>query len=275
MKLNHLQAVFLILILLFLIQSCTSYKGVSYFQDLNKDSILKEKITNFSPLTIQPGDLLAIHVNSLSHDADAIFNYNLDRPNGLSIPTVQTGNNTESANVGIPSESTVFGYLVDLGGYIHLPMIDSVKVAGLTTAQISTILEAKLSGYLSKPVVNIRIQNFKISVLGDVNKPGNFTVSDEKITISEALSLAGDLNTTGIRTNVLLIREIDGNREFVPINLTSKSIFNSPYYYLKNNDIIYVQPNRERVSSSDSAYQKASLIIAALSILAIFITRVK
>jgi len=260
MSFKHLIAIVLVALLFF--SSCTPYKNVPYFQDLKKDKIFKEKITNFSPLIIQPGDLLAIHFSSLNHDADARFNYDLQPTPPNILPSIERS-----------EQNAVVGYLVDKQGNISLPLIGFVKVAGLTTAEIASTLETRLSEYLTKPNINVRIQNFKISVLGDVLHPGSFSSSGERITITEAIALAGDLTTTGIRDSVLLIREIDGNREFVPMNLTSKKIFNSPYFYLKNNDIIYVQPNKDRVAQSDSGLIKASIIISALSVLAIIITK--
>jgi len=261
MKLKHFLPIFFIVILF--VCSCTSYKNVPYFQDLKRDSVLTEKINNFTPLIIQSGDLLAIHVTSMSHEADAIFNYNLERPNGLS------ASSTESAEAlgGSSGESAVFGYLVDLDGNIRLPMIGSVKVAGLNTTEITSMLESSLSQVLNKPVVDVRIENFKISILGDVKNPGSYSIPDERVTITEAMAIAGDLNTTGIRTNVLLIREINGERKYVTLDLTSKNIFASPYFYLKNNDVIYVQPNKEKVADNGTAFQKVSIALAVLSII--------
>lgn len=242
--------------------SCTSYKTVPYFQDIKADSAsLSETINNYSPLTIQPGDLLAIHVNSLNTEADAAINYNLERP---------AGNNTDLSR---SAQNAVIGYLVDQEGNIHLPMVGRVKAEGTTTAQLTQTLEVKLSEFLTKPNVNIRIQNFKISVLGDVARPGSFDISNERITVTEALALAGDLTITGVRTNVLLVREKDGIRQYHNFDLTSKNVFNSPYYYLKNNDVIYVKPNNNKVASSDAGYQKASLIVGALSILVYLLAR--
>jgi len=263
MKFKHLGAIGLVVIIF--ISSCTPYKDVPYFQNLKRDSVTAttEKITNFSPLTIQPGDLLALHVNSLNHEADAQFNYNLERPNGINV----------GSSIAVSSENVVYGYLVEQSGNINLPLVGNVKVSGLTTAGITTILETKLSEYLSDPKVNIRILNFKISVLGDVARPGSYDITNDHVTLIQALALAGDLNTTGIRSNVLLIREVNGNRETITLNLTSKKIFNSSYYYLKNNDVIYVQPNKDRVAQTDSGLIKASILISALSVLAIIITK--
>ena len=264
MKLKNLLIIFFVLS--FFSFSCTTYKDVPYFQDLKRDSVLTEKINNFTPLTIQPGDLLAIHVNSLNHDADLQFNYNFERPSGVNAIT-------NVPNAGSSAENTVFGYLVDRDGNIRLPLVGYVKVSGSNTVEITHDLETKLSDYLSKPIVNVRLENFKISILGDVRNPGSYNIANESVTLSEALALAGDLNSTGLRPNLLIIREVDGVRKYITLDLRSKSILNSPYYYLKNNDIVYVQPNRDKVASTDSAFQKASLIIGALSLLAIFLTR--
>jgi polysaccharide biosynthesis/export protein len=265
MKSRHLIYIFFIIALFNF--SCTPYKNVPYFQDVNRDSVLTEKISNYSPLTVQNGDLLAVHVTSLNHEADGIFNYNLERPSGLNVTTGElTG--------GGQAENTVYGYLVDNNGNIHLPMVDNVNVAGKTTDQIADELQKRLSEVLSHPVVNIRIENFKVSVLGDVKNPGVYTSANERLNINEAIAFAGDINTTGIRT-ILIIREINGVRKYITLDMRSKSLINSPYYYLKNNDVIYVQPNKDRVASSDSALARISLIIAALSIVAIYLSNTK
>ncbi len=242
--------------------SCVSYKEVPYFQNVRRDSTFKEKINNYSPLTMQPGDILGLVVTSLNHEADLPYNYNITS-NMKSLDEIQ--------------QSAVVGYLVDQDGNINLPTIGLVKVAGLNTKEIASQLESKLQIYLSKPVVNVRILNFKIAVLGDVKFPGSFTIQNEKITLTQALSLAGDLNTTAVRKNVLLIREKDGNRQYINIDLTSKDVFSSPYYYLKNNDVIYAQPNEAKVQADAGSYQKVGIVISSLSLLVsafvIYITR--
>lgn len=238
--------------------SCTPYKDVPYFQDLNQTAITKQEITNYSALLIQPGDILGISVSTPNPEASAIFNYNLNRVNG---------DNTDRS-----PQNAVIGFLVDAEGNIKLPLIGQVKVAGFSTSELNNQLEFKLKEYLGKANINTRILNFKISVMGDVLKPDVYNITNERVTITEALAMAGDLNVTGIRKNILLIREIDGKREFVPIDLTSKKLFESPYYYLKNNDVIYVTPNKQRVASSNSGFQKAELVIAALSVVAILIS---
>ena len=237
--------------------SCGSYQNVPYFQDLKTTGITKEEINNYSPLVIHTGDILGINVSSLNPAASDIFNYNLTRVNG--------DNNDRTP------QNSVIGYLVDHNGNIRLPYIGETKVAGFNTTELNNILEAKLQTYLSKPIVNIRILNFKISVLGDVGKPDSYNIQNEHITVTEALSLAGDLNITAIR-QIMLIREVDGKREYVPLDLNSKKLFESPYYYLKNNDVIYVTPNKQKVAAASTDFQKVSLVIAALSVIAIVLS---
>lgn len=245
---------FCTLFFLCILSSCSSYRKIPYFHDLDKINPSSEQIDNYTPLTIQPEDILAINVSSLNPEASAVFNYNLNRVNG---------NNFDNS-----VDNPVVGYLVDQQGNIQIPLIGSMKVAGLTTTEIRNKLTRLLLTYLGEPVVNIRILNFKVSVFGDVLRPGVYTVQNERITIAEAISLSGDLNITAVR-QVLLIRELEGEREFIPLDLTSTSIFESPYYYLKNNDVIYVQPDRTKFAAVDRGYRSATILLSAMSVVAI------
>lgn len=256
MKKILLSLSYLLILLLFF--SCSSYKEIPYFQDLDRSKTVLENIGNYSPLTIQPEDILGINVSSLNPEASAIFNYNLNSISGT--------NNNDLNN-------PVTGYLVDQKGEIQLPLIGTLKVGGLTTAELRTQMRNKLLTYLKEPVVNIRMLNFKISVMGDVGRPGVYQGQNERITLPEALILAGDLNITAKRNDVLLIRERDGKREYITIDFTSKDLFNSPYYYLKNNDVLYIKPGRTKYASVDNGYRNISLALSALSILAIVLTR--
>ena len=223
--------------------SCNSYKNVPYFQDLKRSDKIGDNIDNFSPVTVQPQDILGVSVNSLNPEA---------------------WKDDDNKN----------GYLVDLDGNIQLPLVGTIKVAGLTTNVIQQQIRKKLITYLKEPTVNIRILNFKISVIGDVAKPNVYPVANERITVTEALGLAGDLNITGMRNNVLLIREIDNKRQYINIDLTSAELFKSPYYYLKNNDVIYVQPDKTKTNSGDRSYRTVSLILSVLSVVTIILTSV-
>ncbi|WP_324677521.1 polysaccharide biosynthesis/export family protein [Hymenobacter sp. GOD-10R] len=238
--------------------SCSSYKNIPYFKDLSKTSISDDNIQNYTPITIQPEDILGVNVSSLNQEAAAVFNYNLNRVNGN--------------NYDVAPANPVVGYRVDAIGNIQLPLIGEFKVAGFTTSEIQQKLRQRLVTYLKEPVVNIRLLNFKVSIIGDVLKPDTYTIQNERITILEALTLAGDLNITALRTNVLLVREQNNKREYIPIDLTSKKLFASPYYYLKNNDVIYVQPDKTKFATVDRGYRTATLVLSGLSIIAIVLS---
>lgn len=232
----------MMLTLLFSLASCRSYKEIPYFQDVNRNSVSQEEINNLSPLIIQPNDIIGINVKSLNNEASSTFNFN------------------EQNNPDL-------GYVVNKSGELTLPLVGVVKVSGLTTDQLRKELQSKLLTYLKQPTVNVRILNFKISVLGDVAKPSIYSIpTGERLTIPEALSLAGDLNTTGLR-KILLIREVNGKREFVPIDLKSKSLFNSQYYYMQNNDMIYVDPHKTKLAIVENS--KFNVLLTGLSIIAI------
>jgi len=242
-------------LLIITLSSCTtSYKTIPYFQDLNHNAITTEQVQNYSPLTIQPADIIGINVSSKNPESSVLFNFRVN------------GNNTE----GSP-DNPITGFLVDEQGEIHLPLIGDMKVTGLTTSQLREKLAQMMVTYYKDPVVSIRMINFKVSVFGDVQRPGIYTIQNERATITQALTLAGDLNITAIR-NITLIREEDGKRTFIPIDLTSKTIFESPYFYLKNNDEIYIQPDRTKYATVDRGYRTATLVLSGLSIIAIVLS---
>lgn len=235
------------------LSSCHAYKDVPYYQNLDRSRITEEAITNYSPLRIQPGDMLGINVSTNTPDGSAVFGTSLNRP---------MGNNSEPVTV-----NPVYGYMVDPNGNIQVPYIGSMKVKGMTTDEVAKQLSTTLVTYLTKPIVNVRIINFKISVMGDVLRPDVYTVANQHININEALSLAGDLNITAKRKNVLLVREIDGKRQYYTIDLTRKDLFDSPYYYLKNNDILYIEPDRSKYDTVDRSYRTSTLAISAVTAL--------
>jgi polysaccharide export outer membrane protein len=242
------------IILLMLLSSCGSYKSIPYFQDLDHTAPTKEQVENFSPLTIQPADILAINVSSRNAESSAIF-------------SMANGSNSDNS-----SDRPATGYLVDQKGDIHLPLIGDLKAAGSTTSELRDKLNQLLLTYYKDPVVNVRVLNFKVAVYGDVLRPNIYPLQNERTTITQAISLAGDLNITAKRKNIILIREQDGKRNFIPIDLTSKKIFESPYFYLKNNDEIYVQPDRTKYATVDRGYRTASLVLSGLSIIAIILS---
>jgi polysaccharide export outer membrane protein len=250
MKFFLRSAVFVLVSVILL--SCNSYKKAIYFQDLNRSALTSEAIKNFSPITIQAEDVLGISISSMNPESSAVFNF-------------------ASNPVAGSSEGTA-GYVVDEDGNIQLPVIGTLNVGNRTTSQIRDEITARLKPYLKQPVVIAKLLNFKISILGDVINPGQFKIQSERLSIPEALSLSGDLNITALRS-IIIIRESKGEREYINVDLKSKSLFNSPYYYLKNNDIIYVEPGKSKFASLDPTYQRLGLLLSIISVAGIFLTR--
>ncbi|MBK0404101.1 polysaccharide biosynthesis/export family protein [Adhaeribacter sp. BT258] len=258
-----MRVLFPVLLIIALATSCVSQKEVTYFQaaDLNKDSgqvAVQEKYIR----QLQPGDILSILVSSLSPEASAMFN------------PYQMGNNMnmqqQTTQSTAPTPAT--GFLIDEEGAITLPLVGKIKLAGLTTGEAGTLLTKSLDKYLQQPTVNVRIINFKVSVLGEVTRPSVYTIPNETITLPEALGLAGDLTIYGKRNNILVIRETEGKRSFNRVDLTKRDFFNSPYYYLHANDVIYVEPTAGRITSTDRAVQLAPVVLSGLSIVAVILT---
>jgi len=221
------------LVVILEITSCTSSKKIVYVNNLNDTTVGSlSKAKNIFETAIQKNDQLSIIIGG-SNAEDLIA---LNSSSGI-IPGNSVAN--LSTNLG---GTPVLGYLVEADGTIKLPYLDRVKVEGLTRLELENQLTEKFKAYTKNPVVNVRFLNYRVSVMGAVNKPGSFTIPNERITVMEALIMAGDLSITGKRENILVVRESNGTRNFGRINLLSKDIFNSPYYYLNTNDVVYVEP---------------------------------
>jgi len=228
-----------------LLSSCVSSKKIVYLQDkLPENSI--ENISKYE-IKIQPGDLLYINISAI--DTKATLPFNLYESG-----VVTTGNLKPLL------------YLVNVDGEINFPVVGVLKVAGLTTKQISNMLTEKLTSYLKNPIVNIRLKNFKVTILGEVKNPGTYIVDNEKISVLEAIGLAGDLNIQAKRSKITLVREQQGKRTLATFDLTSEALFNSPYFYLAQNDVIYVKPNKSKINSS-AVGPNTSILISSVSTL--------
>ncbi len=235
--------------------SCTAPKKVVYLYNL-KDSVsgnLGSAQSGFDNL-IQKNDQLWITIGGTNLTDLVIVN------SASGIPT-----GTAGANL-IPG-TTSTGYLVEADGKIKLPYLGAVKAEGLSRLQLEAFLTEKFKDYTKEPVVNVRFLNYNFSVLGEVSKPGRFNMPTERTTILEALSIAGDINEFGKRENVLIIREVNGQRDFVRINLLSKDLFKSPYYYLKTNDVIYVEPVQTRFIARTGIPQYIGIAAVGISLL--------
>ncbi|WP_285544337.1 polysaccharide biosynthesis/export family protein [Dyadobacter frigoris] len=248
--------------------SCVSPKTIVYFQGDSSRLHSQEITQNYIP-TIQSNDLLSIVVGSLNSEANEMFN---------TANTAMTAS-TNYSSVSSGARMQPLGYLVNLDGYIEMPMIGKIKIKGLTTSVASDSIRLRLLNFLKEPSVMVRNLNFKVSVLGEVRSPSVYVIPDEKITLPEVLSMAGDLTIYGNRSNVMIIREENGKREYSRIDLTSRDIFNSPYYYLHKNDVIYVEPVKSKMLDTDSRVRTVPLIativggISTLGILIINITK--
>ena len=237
--------------------SCTSTKEAVYFYNQPEGVY-----DNLVPATLQiivPNDILSITVSSLNPEATLIFNN----------PTSNTG----STGSGSFTQST--GYLVDPEGFIQFPVLGKIKVAGLTKMELTELLRKTLvdKQLLLDPVVAVRNLNFRITVLGEVTKPMVVAVPNEKISLLEAIGMAGDLTIYARRDNILLIREENGKRMMKRLNLNSGEIFTSPYYYLKSNDILYVEPNKSKIFSASNTRVILPIVFSALTVVAIVIDR--
>ena len=166
------------------------------------------------------------------------------------------------------------GYLVNEDGQIELPLIGKQTIQNLTNAQAAAAIRQKLLDYLKEPTVNVRNLNFQISISGEVARPSLFSIPNEQISLPAALGLAGDITIYGRRDNVLIIREENGQRTFTRLDLTKRDVFQSPYYYLRPNDIVYVEPGKSRVANADRTYQVLPIILSALSFIAIIVSRI-
>ncbi|MCF6212589.1 MAG: polysaccharide export protein [Flavobacteriaceae bacterium] len=230
--LKRLKSPLVLLIISIFISGCASRQDLVYFQTDNNEINTTVKYE----LTYKPDDLLTIAVSAL--DMDAV------RPFNLYVAEYRGGAN------GITSTPSLQTYLVDADGNIDFPVIGAVSIADLTRKEATRLITDKLRPYVKDPIVNIRLINFKISVLGEVNRPGSFNIPNERVTLIEALGLAGDLNIQARRLNVLVVREIDGKVTKTYIDLRSNAIFSSPFYYLQQNDMVYVEPNGAKIKSS-------------------------
>lgn len=239
------QKLAIIVVFVLLLSSCASRKNMIYYQDV--DNQAAQKGLNSYEIKIQPDDVLSLSI--YADDAEAVKSFNLN----LAPDMVTSGNARPS-------------YLVDAKGYIDLPTIGKFKISGLSRSDALQALEKELSKYIKKPTISLRISNFKIAVQGEVNAPGVYPIASERVTLLEALSMAKDLTLFGKRNNILVIREIDGIRSYNRIDITKSNFMNSPYYYLSQNDVVYVEPNQNKINGS-AIGPSTGLIFSAMGIL--------
>lgn len=236
MKNILIQKIILFIVISFSFESCSGSKDLSYMKDIDKSEMNSTVLNKGSQ--IQVGDQLGIWISAQDMDAVAPFNQNIIGINNAQFS--QPSSNIQQSQMGgqIPT------YLVQTNGTIRFPIIGELYAIGLTVEEFQQNLTQKMEKYIKNPSVQVRILNYKITILGEVNQPGTYTIPDGQATILSALGLAGDLTKYAVRKDVLLVRNENGKMSKQRIDLTSKSFIDSPYYFLKQNDVIYVNPNK-------------------------------
>ena len=241
-KIHHYLSLFITAVV---VTSCASKKDVVYFQDAQEyETIISD---NSHENTFKIDDVISINVSTLDQEASLPFN--------VFKGVMTNGSRPEQLD-----------YIIDKNGNIDFPVLGEINIVGLTPEETKNLLKEKLQPYLKDPIINIRLVNFTVTVLGQVNKPGTYFVNGEQITVLEAIGLANDLNIKGLRKNVLVIRDFNGTKVYTRIDLTSKDALNSPVYYLTQNDVVYVEPNNSAVTSS-SLDGRAGIAISIASLL--------
>lgn len=230
---------------LLLLGSCASKKDVVYFQNASDYETLVSDNSHTNKFKID--DVISINVSTLDPQASMPFNLFKGAEEG-----------------GIRPEQ--LDYIIDKNGEIDFPVLGAVKIVGLSPEETKDLLKQKLDSYLKDPIINIRLKNFTVSVLGEVARPGTYPVNGEQITVLEAIGLAGDLTIKGKRDNVMIIRDFNGTKVYTRINLLQKEALNSPVYYLTQNDIVYIEPNKSGVTSS-TLDNRATIAVSIASVL--------
>ncbi|MET3127325.1 polysaccharide export outer membrane protein [Arcicella rosea] len=230
--------------------SCVSTKNVTYFQGADPlDTVRYSTLKTVTPLIpkIQPDDILAVTVSSLSAESNEVFNFQ-------NVTPLITSNFPGISSNGM-ARTQPLGYLVDPAGNVEMPLIGKVHVADLAIEEAGDKIKYELVKYLKEPTVNVRYLNQKFTILGEVNKPGIYNLLDNHTSLPEVLGIAGDLTIFGRRDNVMLMRTTDGKREIIKINLNSREVLESPYYFIRSGDVIYVEATKGKITSSDRTLQ--------------------
>lgn len=244
----HTRNSFLLLLLTFFLFSCGSRKKIVYLQDIDNAKNYDASVT-YEP-KLQPDDLLSIIISAENPEITVPFN----------LPAIQGNYEVNNNQNGIKT------YLIDNQGNIDFPVVGQIGLGGLTRTEAHAKITKLVSEYIKNPGVNLRILNYKVSVIGEVVKPGTYTIPSERITVLEALTMAGDLSIYGKRENILVIHEADGKKTYTRVDITKADVLNSPAYYLAQNDIVVVEPNRTKINASVVG-PNTTVILSGLTVL--------
>ncbi|WP_242604870.1 polysaccharide biosynthesis/export family protein [Flavobacterium subsaxonicum] len=252
-SLQMIKKIGLLIVIIFAFSSCAPRKKMAYFQniaDVSSDKLYETKL--------QADDLVRIMVDAPAPNQELAAPFNLT-----------TLSPTASGGTSVTTEGRE--YLIDKNGEISMPLIGKVKLGGLTRDEALLKITGEISKYVTNPIINLRLMNFKVTVLGEVNSPGSYPIGTERITLPEALALAGDLQITGLRKNIMIIREVEGKKTYGFVDITNADFMNSEFYYLTQNDLVVVEPNRMRRNSS-AIGRELSIVVSAVSLIVTIIT---
>lgn len=228
------------------LQSCITTPPIAYFQ--SSDSLKFQQLKKIQPTItrIQRNDILAITVGSLNQESNEIMNFaNVNPLTTTSYPGLQAGG----------QRNQPLGYLVDSSGHVEIPFVGRLKLLNMTLEEAASVVRTEVEKSLKDPAINVRFLNHKFSILGEVGRPGTYNLLDDRTTLPEALAMAGDLTIYGSRNNIMILRENNGIREISKLNLLTQEVFDSPYYYLQNGDLIYIEPIKAKGTFNDQRLQ--------------------
>jgi polysaccharide export outer membrane protein len=233
------------------LMACAPHRNLVYFSNLN--DVSSSQIQNVPELKLQKNDQLSLSLTSLNAEYNVLF---------------ASANNSPSNNT-VSSRS---GFRINNNGMITLPLLGDLKVEGLTVEEAQNLITRELKKQIKNPVVDLELVNFKITVIGEVNHPASLTVPGDQVNLLEALGMAGDMTVYGKRENVLVIRETNGVRKMTRLNLNDKSVYDSPYFHLKQNDIVYVEPDKSKEKEYNPNVRALPIITTCISAIAVLLT---
>jgi polysaccharide export outer membrane protein len=274
MKKNICKSILWFIVPIVFLNSCANQKKFIYFQNTANQPDTINVSQAYIP-KIQPGDILSVPIGSLSSAASSFFNPFAPS----STPSISPSDNSGNATIGVPvsalPQNASTGYLVDPAGNIEIPLLGPVKVGGLTTSAAKDTIKNRLRSWVKEPTVNVRFVNYKISVMGEVVHPAVYIIPNEKVTLPEAISMAGDLTPYARYDNILIIRNDEGKKEFGRVNLNNREVFTSPYYYLHSGDIIYVEQGKIKALQSDPVIRYLPIALSTIAAISLLIYRAR
>lgn len=252
-----------------LMSSCGSRQNIVYFSDLDSSKVKQIAAAEFKEPVIQNDDILNITVQTLDISSTSTLNQTSGSSSGGGGSTGGSASSPSAAKGG----TDISGFLVDRNGNVEIPILGVIKLAGLTTTTAKDSIRAKAAKYYKDPTVQVRFANYKVTVLGEVARPASYTLPNEKVSVIDVLALAGDLTVYGKRDNVLLMRENGDKKDIVELNLNSSSLMSSPYFYLRQNDVLYVKPVKSKTAVTNTGRNQLLAIAVSLATLLVTILR--